>query len=330
MLFVDFEFLVTLIQIVVIFVGLLGNVISFVVFSRKTFSNNSISTYCRALAIFDSLVIFELIQNSGQVFSNFTFSIINLNDINCKIFFYMMALYSSIPAWILVVFSIDKMLSMRRNAILLLRKKSFQWSVVLAISLINLFLYIEVPIKLVRQVLPFYFDYYYCDISSLDFFTGFIIGYLFQTAIIPFAVMFVTSIVTIRLLAKSRNALTRGQKADAQRKKRDTKFAISSLAFNFIFVALKMPLVIVYTQVAFNINIDLYFYQMSLFLFFLNASSNFYIHFATNSIFRRELFIIMRITKDSDVTTANSNNISNRIKPTFNNSSTIPNISQNI
>lgn len=293
--FKSFEFVMYIIQVIVISLGLIGNVISFLVFSRKKFKKNSISTYCRALAIFDSLILFELIQNVGQLFS---FSIINQNEIICKLFFYILALFSSIPAWILVAFSIDKMLNMRPKRIVILRKKRFQFSVVSVIVVFNLLLYIGIPINLVRQNLYFYYDAYYCDISSLTFFTVFIIGYLIETAIIPFLIMLISSIATIRLLVNSRKTLElRCSFYNRRRKRREAKFAISSLAFNIMFITLKTPIVIVYCLIAFGIDIDLFFYQVALFLFFLNAPGNFYVHFATNSIFRREFYLFCRLRK---------------------------------
>ena len=294
----DFEYLITLIQAILIFIGLLGNILSIIIFSRKTFQNNSISTYCRALAIFDCIIIVELIQNIGQLYSKFTFSIINQNDAFCKIFSYFITMYSGISAWILVAFSIDKMLSMSRNSRLILKKKWFQWSIIAVIFLINIFLYLEIPIFLIRHRINFYYDTVYCDVSSLEFFRVLIIGYLFETDIIPFFIMLITSIVTIWLLYKSRNALSQSGNIHRKRKFRDAKYAISSLTFNFMFIALKIPLVIAYTKIAYNTEIDLYFYEISLFLFFVNASSNFYVHFVTNSIFRKEFFVIVKLKRD--------------------------------
>jgi hypothetical protein len=39
--------------------GVIGNIISFIVFSRKPFLKNPVSIYCRALAIFDMFIIYS-------------------------------------------------------------------------------------------------------------------------------------------------------------------------------------------------------------------------------------------------------------------------------
>ena len=59
----SFIFALTIIEVAVIAIGIIGNVISIIVFSRKTFRNNSISTYCIALAILECLTLFEFIND---------------------------------------------------------------------------------------------------------------------------------------------------------------------------------------------------------------------------------------------------------------------------
>lgn len=289
---------ITISQAVVLIIGLIGNLISFIIFSRKKFRKNSISTYCRVLAVFESLVLVELIVNVGQIFFNIL--IIDLSDVACKIFFYVSAEYASMSAWTLVAFSLDKMLNMKKRRSSILKNKCFQWSIVAIIVVFNLLLFIEVPIILKREYSPFYTKLFYCDISSIPFYNAFIIVYLFESGLIPFAVMLISSIVTIILLIKSGKALEQAGNLDTRRKTRDTKYAISSLTFNFAFIAFKMPLVVIYILIAYNSTIDLYFYYISLFLYYFNASSTFFIHFISNSLFRREFFAVFRrMTRDN-------------------------------
>lgn len=76
------------------------------------------------------------------------------------------------------------------------------------------------------------------------------------------------------------------------------KFAISSITFNVVFFLLKMPMTIIiysgYTSANF------YLFQIAFSLFFLNFSTSIFVHFFTNSLFRRELFILLRIRKPLD------------------------------
>ena len=73
-------------RIAVITIGLIGNLITFIVFSRPVFSKNSISTYCRALAIFDCFSIYELVADVGLV--SFNYFVPQKSDIGCKLYYY--------------------------------------------------------------------------------------------------------------------------------------------------------------------------------------------------------------------------------------------------
>lgn len=94
---------------------------------------------------------------------------------------------------------------------------------------------------------------------------------------------------------------------DVGRRSRDVKFAISSLVFNFIFILLKCPSVVLYLLIGNRIRIPDSFLFLSLLLFFSNSCISIFVHFISNSLFRRELFIILRLRKpQSDQSMLNS------------------------
>ena len=298
---------------VVIGLGVAGNIMSFIIFSRKPFKNNSISTYFRATSVIQSLTIYQFIINMGILFANI--DITSQSDLPCKLLFYSWPVYDSSTSWILMVFSIDKMLNMSRKPIPIIKKKWFQWTVVTMIVLIHAILYIGVPFDLKRfEIFP---GFYYCFVSNLSFFRAFSFIYLIETSFIPFVVMMVTSIVTIRLLIKSRKSLGQVGKLERLRRARDTKFAISSLTFNFFFITFKMPFLVGYILMSFYSQLDFSYFGISLFLFFVNMSSNFYINLATNSVFRREFLTICRLNKSDrdNLNTSSNSNTANRIFP---------------
>ena len=282
----DFKIVVSVFKIIIIGMGTIGNIISFMVFSRKTFRNNSISTYCRALAVSDLFITVELINNV-YIFINKT-RIYDINELSCKLFYYLSMQYPSIPPWILVIFSIDKMLNMNMSPPNILKSKFFQWFLVLGIFLFHFVLYSEllITLKIDKRLT---LDIYICNFGAFDYYGSFIYAQLAETCVIPFLIMIVTSIITIKQLIESRRTLERTCRiGNKQRKHRDMKFAISSLTFNVVFVAFKMPFFIsniIYHEIIF---------QVAYILFLINCSSNFPIHFATNSVFRRELFAIFK------------------------------------
>jgi hypothetical protein len=94
----------------VISVGLIGNFITFAIFSRKSFQKNSINVYCRALALVDSIIL--LFQFVGDV--NLIFYNLNLywnSNALCKISTYVFVALPPVSGWIIVAFSLDKLIS---------------------------------------------------------------------------------------------------------------------------------------------------------------------------------------------------------------------------
>lgn len=244
---------------------------------------------------------------------------LNMSDGLCKTVMYLSLEMSSIPGWILVAFSVDKTLSMRKKPIVILKKKSFQWSVVAAIVLANLILYIEIPITLHLKSYSSIQNILYCDLATLDYFKPFIIINLLETTIIPFGIMVISSMITIRLLYKSRRSLEISGRLSVQRRSKDVKFAISSLTFCFLYVSLKMPNLVFYIMYANRETVSYYFLTISYFLFLVNSSATFFVNFVSNSIFRREFYILFRINLLIDELTSNTGRsnalLDNRILP---------------
>jgi hypothetical protein len=137
--------------------------------------------------------------------------------------------------------------------------------------------------------------YFICDASSIGFFNIHMILSLIDTSLIPFVILMITSILTIRLLMKSRNSIERNGKLCKERKSRDRKYAITSVTFNIMFIFLKLPLTIFYILFAFYSFYNIYFLKVATLLFFLNASSGFFVHIVTNSLFRKEFLVLFRL-----------------------------------
>lgn len=90
-------------------IGIVSNITTALIFSRKTFRNNSIGIYCRAQALVDLLML--SVQFINQSFTLFSSSDI-FSQINpfCKVVMYNNSTTPAISAWIEVVFSIDKLI----------------------------------------------------------------------------------------------------------------------------------------------------------------------------------------------------------------------------
>ena len=116
-----FTFVVNVVEATCIAIGMIGNFICILIFSRKTFRNNSISTYCIALGLIESLSVFEFIDAIGILKDKVNLS--DQSDTNCKLIYYMDILLSGCQAWIMVSFGVDKLLNMRTSSTPIIKKK---------------------------------------------------------------------------------------------------------------------------------------------------------------------------------------------------------------
>ena len=289
------QLLTTKLQIAVITIGLFGNVLTFIIFSRSAFKKNSISIYCRALAVIDCFIINELASNIGFVF--FDYLIFVMSEFGCKLSFYVNMSFASISAWILIAFSIDKVLSMKNRA-KFIKKRSFQYAVISVIVLIHLIAYL-VPLYFVRVVISK--TELLCYLES---FGGVIVLVcLIEGSLIPFIFMIGSSIISIRMIRNStRTIRNHVNECDIlNRSTRDFKYAITSITFNALFVVLKMPIVIVAILESFIPDISRVALCVTYLLYFIYFSCGFLIHLVSNSIFRRELLILFRLRKPNQV-----------------------------
>ena len=290
----------------VVLIGLVGNILTFMVFSRKKFQKNSISVYCRALAIFDSFIVYIAVVHVYFVFYNIFLAM--QSDAMCKLYFFVVLPFSSIPGWILIAFSIDKILNLRKIGNTM-KRPIIHYSIIAAIVLFNLLLYIEVPIFI--HLVPidvFGMNLLICDTGFLWFSEALNIIFLIEGSILPFIILCISSLYTVKLLRDSRRQIaTFGNNSDDKRKKRETKFAITSLIFNILFIVLKMPLLI--SSIIGYGTANFIFQQFATLFFYTNFSIGFFIHFASNSLFRSEFLLMMRLQNSNEIKSNTRTNI---------------------
>lgn len=295
----QFTFIMYLIRVNVHILGILGNIASFVIFSRPVFKKNSINVYCRALAIFDCFTLNQLYTDMNLVLFN-TFPP-DYSEPFCKIFYYISIAGSSIPGWILVAFSVDKMLSMRKlQKFDFIKRRSFQFGMIAIVAVINLLLYLEIPILI--KLKPDGHNSTQCTTSAMPH--DDVIGavYLIEASLVPFIIMVWCSVVIIRIIGSSRRKSIIGKQAVKKRRSRDFKFALTSLTFNVLFIVLKVPLVLYYIVYSTGHDLGEEIYQIATLMFFLNAAISFLVYMVSNSLFRKELYLLMHIQRFTRIT----------------------------
>ena len=87
------------VRLVISLVGWIGNALTFYIFSKPIFAKNSISIYCRALAIADSIMLMQPLIDIGQIINGVSFNV--RSSFLCKIYVFIYSA-SSVGTWILV------------------------------------------------------------------------------------------------------------------------------------------------------------------------------------------------------------------------------------
>lgn len=299
----DIYSLVTiLISDIIIILGLIGSVLSFLVFSRKAFARSSINIYCRALAIFDCFTVIYLIFNTGSDTNHLNFLLSVKNTVGCKVFYFFMVGISPISGWILVMFSIDQAITVSYTTRLAFIKQThFQILIVLFLALFHIGVYSVIPIDLDvinTTIESLNQSTLYCNLNNLRSMRALNILYLIETNFLPFFILMLTTGYILKSLRASTQRLSQFtitvsvtiSRSTRMKKSKQKKFAINSVVLNILFVVLTCPVAISFIFQSNEIYYDIMVEHTVAIFFFLNYSLHFLTHFLFNSIFRRHFF----------------------------------------
>jgi hypothetical protein len=201
-----------------------------------------------------------------------------------------------------------------------MHKRSFQLKIMGLIALVNLLFYIEVAIygnsrvSVVKTTVNTTVTTFICNLESLPFYQYFYIFYLIEGFLAPFLLMFTSSLMIIRGLYKTRKRIEAHEnRENKSRRAKDTKFAISSICLDFLFIVLTTPLMLTYIiNISSNRILFAFFSVSSALMINLNFSKSFFVYLVSNSIFRKELIGLVKSINPNHVSvqsnTANSNN----------------------
>lgn len=306
----DATLMFTIITSVVICIGLIGNVLSFVVFSRRTFNKLSLSVYGRALSIFDSFMVSNLIFQIGTVYM--TNTLLDSSSIACKISNYISVGVSPVSGWILVVLSIDQLINVSTvPRFQFMNEKKVQLALTILILVVNLCLYVYAPINLELEKIDLDIlnkTIHICSLIYLPHVYTFQLVYLIEANLIPFTILMITTALILRNLRQSTHNL-KAFSADSRqlsnlrllksKQVKQRKFALNSVFMNVLFVLLTTPCAFgIYFQTGIN-DSQILLLRALYALFFLNYSTHFFIHLFVNSVFRREFLTIIGLSSST-------------------------------
>lgn len=301
MSFHDFYIIISYIEFAVWIVALFGNILSFIVFSRDSFAQNSINVYCRAMSIFDSFIIINIVDYFySRILNN---QIFLTSMLMCKMNNYLVLSMSSITEWVLVMFSFDKMICVTQmTKFSFFKKPKFQVCMITVITLINLAIYTPVPVWINFELYPMGHNssIFACSIDTVPFFKTIGMIYLIESTLVPFALFMLTTFVIIIAIYKSSKNLQRTISFTQQykhRRAKDRKFAFNSIVLNLLFIIFKLPISLCFIVDLGQNELSYFVIIMSEFAFFLNPCTRFFSYLLINSIFRRELVLLLRLDR---------------------------------
>jgi hypothetical protein len=279
--------------------GIIGNIMAFLVFSRKKFKKTIFENYFRLLIITNSIIPL----NEINLFLDNIFHI-KLHSISyfiCKTRLYINFALCPIGAWILVIVSLDQMINIKYPSKFSFKnKKKFQYLISAILIIVNFALYIPIIIEtkyqtifMVNNVTNQTDVIHKCNLDDKSI-VGLLWFDLFNSAFIPFSLMFVFSLISVIRLFQSRLS------ASNRLSPRDIRFAYVTLSFNFIFLVLNLPIVsvnIIATYININPDILNIIYIIVIMLFDSFCGIFFYLNFITNSLFKNEFFKLINYKK---------------------------------
>lgn len=264
----------------------------------------------------------------------YSISVTNFNLVACKLVYYTIYSAGPISSWTLVVISIDRLLTLAwPMRLTCLTRTRFQLLVLALIFLYNMTFYAYLLVDarfhnatieideastspLSRVPSSYHHHTYnnqtfsnrtsqpkssiikittsYCDISNerrlywLD---------LFNSSLLPFVSMMITSALTIVFIVRSRRRLStvtsNGTRVMAttsnKRVVRDRKFAITSVSLNVLFLILNVPAPffgVISTLIEIDIPLNNFLGYLSLCCYYSYYAISFYVQLAVNSIVR--------------------------------------------
>jgi hypothetical protein len=291
--------------ILIIILGIVFNTLAFIVFSRKRFKRTVFATYFRFLIITDTLSLLMPLNKILEI--NYNIYIEKISNTLCKLRMYVPYVISPISAWILVIISLDRWMSIVISNKFLIRKKSgFQILICILIIGFNLIFYTPSlsfgleEIKFIDNLTNESSKMYSCssNLTLLSWMDA------FQGCFLPFSLMISFSCLTIIFIFNTRKktiiSTTNNNNKQSSIKKRDIRFAIVSVSVNVIFLILNSPFTLVNLLDDSTMDQTIYDFLLSirLFLYYFNFCLVFFINLGVNSTFRDE-FLNMISKKDT-------------------------------
>jgi len=270
--------------------GIAGNIMSFIVFSRKKFKNTIFETYYRWICILD-IISFSYPIND---YFYYEYENYNWNIFFCDYLDFIMYAFPATAAWVLTIISFDRMINIVfpvYNSFI--KKKKFQHISCFLATLCSMLVYS--PIFYYREFNSYSnFDnqtnqttsYNLCELKEGA--DSVLWTDLFYGSVVPALIMLILNVATITTLFRSR------KKSSTGISKRDVRFAFTSFAliiFFFVLVVLSQLYLLLSAYGFFKSDEQITFWQtLTCLAYTIYFSLIFFVNLIVNSMFREEFF----------------------------------------
>lgn len=263
--------------------GLLGNVLMFVVYNQPSLHKLSVSIYFRCQAVFCAC---QNLHSLLKYLTSYTF-LIDKSEASCKLVYYLLSLITPMSVWMEVVASLDRFLTIvYPTRFEFIRKTRFQRLAVLIILILNMACYLNLLITshLMND-----------SICSVKFVDSLSVTDLVTGSAVPFVLMLILSGATLIGVLNAHNRVQHSASRPAhdshRTRLRDIRFGVTMLVLNLLFFILNLPY---HLNNQFDVNPFVDYFHLYVYIMVLNDlydayySLAFYVHLAVNSVVRKE------------------------------------------
>lgn len=285
--------------IIVLVIGLIGNLLGFIVLFSKKLKKFGPTLIYKLLFVCDTIFLVQIVifyMQNGLSFDPTIFS-----PIGCKIFFYFNYGLDALSPWLLVYISIERYVAIGQSPAkgLILKKKKNQIIYFFILCAYNAVYHLNIPFSAdiiitspsndsINETSQIYCNFIDYTMQSTTIYMD-----LINCVLLPICLMLCFSILLILAIFRSRAHVQHSNKSSNEHRnlKKEIKMSISILLLNLFFALVNIPIEIIlflpnYLSFQFVINI-----------YFLSYSLNFYILVLVNSLFRKEFFNLFRTKK---------------------------------
>ena len=287
-------------------IGGIGNLVSFLIFSRQKFNKYNVRNMFRVSLVFQT---FNLLLN---------INIFELSTVYCKVYISLLFILPAYTAWILVFISLERYFSVvfsTKKVAKLFSNRIFQMLSLFVLLLVCIFYYSPdwIYYELEYATLVNYSYYVYTDIFAnqtvstchIDQNLFIITSYMnaFFASIIPFFILITSSILitySMWVIRKRMNSNSMNSAVARRRSQRDFQFACTILSLDVIFLLFYFPnaLYLIITNYfpsnAYSYSLVIlqevlgYFYQFS-------SGYNIFVFLLFNKLFRSEFLELLKV-----------------------------------